>query len=508
LKNKITVDARINDARIDRRIYGHFIENMARCIYGGVLKNKRTGDPRGPWELRDDLVDIVKKLRAPVMRWPGGLYADGYHWRDGIGSADARPLKRNRYWSKYGPVTRVLDTNAFGSDEYMKLLAKIGADPYVNVNFGTGSAVEAALWVEYMNGDKTTVEGRRRIEHGREKPWGVRTWGIGNETYGFWSLGHCPAKKYAMRYLEFRAAMEQVDQGLEYVAVGADHYFNKKWNREVLEVAADSIDLLSIHLYLPGLERRVGVLLAGARGGSAVIYKAIAASPVEYERRLRLAVDDIESVAGKDSSVGIALDEWNLWWKISQMQFPRWTLRDALFVCGVFHAMHRLANRVRMANVSQLVNMLGVITTLGDRICRTAIYYPFLMYSRLSQPLALRTEVACGSFETSRVGGIPAMTGVPALDCSATMSEDGKTIALFVINRHAEDSMESDIELSGFSPKGKVAVHSLNAPNTDAMNSYKDDEVVKVVESRVDVGDVLPRYVFPAHSATALVFKK
>jgi alpha-N-arabinofuranosidase len=507
LKTRIAVDAGKVEARIDRRIYGHFIENMARCIYGGLMVNERTGDPRGPWKIRDGIVETIKELEPPVIRWPGGLYADGYHWRDGIGPADERPLKRNRYWSRYGPATRVLDPNAFGSHEYMALMEALDARPYVNVNFGTGSADEAARWVEYMNGSAGTSEGTRRASHGREEPWDVRTWGIGNEMYGIWALGHTTPVDYAHRYIEFRKAMGESDPGLEYVAVGADHDFNKDWNREVLSIAADAIDLLSVHVYLPGPERIAGVLASRARGGAAAMYKAIVASPVEYERRLRLAVGDIESVAGKDSGIGIAFDEWNLWWTPLQLLFPRWTLRDALFACGVFHAMHRLAGRVRMANVAQLFNVLGLITTLGDRVCRTALYYPFLMYSRLAQPLALRSEVACNSFETPRVGGIPAMSGVQALDCSATASEDKNTLVLFVINRLATKSVQADIELAGFSPTGEVEVHTLDGPSAAAVNTYGDDEIVRVVSRHLDVGDALPRFGFPPHSATALVFK-
>jgi alpha-N-arabinofuranosidase len=237
------------------------------------------------------------------------------------------------------------------------------------------------------------------------------------------------------------------------------------------------------------------------------MYKAIVASPVEYERRLRQAVGDIESVAGKDSAVGIAFDEWNLWWSPVQLLFPRWALRDALFACGVFHAMHRLAGRVRMANVAQLFNVLGLITTLGDRVCRTALYYPFLMYARLAQPALLRVNTACVSFESPRVGGIPAMSSVPVLDCSATASENGKTVVLFAINRHSSEAQEADIEIAGFTPSGEAEVHTLDGPSPQAVNTYKDDEVVRVTKKSVDTGDVLPRYNFPAHSATALVFK-
>ena len=507
MKTRITIDPGLAVTTIDRRIYGHFIENMARCVYGGLLRNQRPGDPRGPWKLREDIVALTREMRPPVVRWPGGLYADGYNWRDGIGPVEARPLNRNRYWSRFGPFTRVLDPNAFGTHEYMALLDELGAEPYVNVNFGTGSAMEAARWVEYMNSSADTTEGTRRAGDGREKPWGVKTWGIVNEMYGFWALGNMPARDYGRRYLEFRGAMEEVDPGLEYVAVGADHYFNKTWNRDVLSVAGGGLDLLALHVYLPGMERLAGVALALARGGSAAMYKAIVAAPIEYERRLREMAGDIEAVLGKESQIGIAFDEWNLMWNPDQHLFPRWRLRDALFVCGVFHAMHRLAGRVKVANIAQLVNVLGVITTRGDRVCRTALYYPFLMYSRLAQPVSVAAEIACESFESPRFGGIPAMTNVPVVDCSVTASEDGKTLVIFAINRDPQEDVDCEIALSGFSPRGRVEVNCLSAPSVESVNTFDDDEMVTVRVRKADLSEVLPRLRLPAHSATALVLK-
>ena len=507
MKTRIKIDATATEARIDRRIYGHFIENMARCIYDGLLRNQRPGDPRGPWKLREEIVDMARELQPPVVRWPGGLYADGYNWRDGIGPLDARPLKRNRYWSRYGPFTRVLDTNTFGTHEYMSLISDLGAQPYINVNFGTGSAAEAARWVEYMNGAPDTTEGARRAGYGRKDPWSVHTWGIGNEIFAIWALGHMPARDYANRYLEFRGAMEEVDPGLEYVAVGADHYFNKSWNKEVLSIAADSIDLLALHVYLPGMERLPGTMAAQLRGGSCAMYKAIVASSVEYERRLRLMADDIETVTGPESKVGIAFDEWNLHWSPHQLLLPKWKLRDALFACGVFHSMHRLAGRVKMANIAQLINVLGVITTRGEKICRTALYYPFLMYSRLAGPLTLKTEVACASFESPRVGGIPPMTNVPELDCSVTLSDDGKTMVVFAINRNPQDDINCNIEITGFSPAAKAEVYCISAPSVDSANTFVDDEIVSMKDRSADLSEVLPRCRLSAHSATAVVLR-
>jgi alpha-N-arabinofuranosidase len=507
LKSTITIDARARGREVDRRIYGHFIENMARCTYGGILRNTRPGNPAGPWERNERVVELIKELDPPVVRWPGGLYADGYHFRDGIGPVAGRPLKRNRYWSRYGPALGFFDPFAFGSDEFMRLVADIGAQPYVNVNFGTGTATEAASWVGYMNATTDRVEGRQRAGYGHQEPWGVKTWGIGNEAYGLWSLCRMSASDYVDRYLDFKAAMSEADPGLEYVAVGADHYFNRSWNREVLQRAADEIDLLSIHVYLPGPERIAGVMAARAIGGSARMYGAIVASPIEYERRLRQAIKDIEDVAGEDSKVGIAFDEWNLWWTVQQLQFPRWTLRDALFACGVFHAMNRLSGRVRMANIAQIVNVLGVISTLGDRVCRTALYYPFLMYAKLAGPEALEVRCVTGSVETPRLGGIPAMTNVPLMDCLATRSGNGDSITLFTINRHPTDALLCRVELAGASPAGTVRVVTLDGPDVNALNTYRDDEVVSLRERQVEVGDVLCDFSFPAHSVTAMVFE-
>lgn len=504
---RIKVSAARPEGEIDPMIYGHFVENMARCIYGGLLRNEKPGRARGPWRLREDLAGYVRELRPPVIRWPGGLYADGYFWRDGIGPRESRPLLRNRYWSRYGPFTRVLDPNWFGSDEYMELVNDLGAEPYVNVNLGTGTAAEAARWVEYMNGDESTPEGRRRASFGHEAPWDVRYWGIGNEMYGFWTLGRSGALEYAKRYLEYRSAMSEVDPALRYVAVGADHYFKKDWNREVLEEAGGSIDLLSIHVYLPGPERMVDVAASRARHGETGLYRAILAAPYEFERRLWAAERDIRSVMGSGSGVGIALDEWNLWWKPSQLLVPRWTLRDALFVCGMFHAMHRTSDFVKMGNIAQLVNVLGVLSASGDRTYRSTMYYAFKLYRALAGHLRLGVEVECGRFESPRLGGIPAMDGVPLLDCSATMGSGKDGLTLFVINRHMTDDITAGIDIEGFDTGSRVEVRCLNGPAPGAANWYGRDETVRISESEADTGDVMPAYRFPAHSATALVFR-
>jgi alpha-N-arabinofuranosidase len=489
-------------------IYGHFIENMGRFIYGGILQNERPGRITGPWQRREDLLETVKEIRPPVVRWPGGLYADGYDWRDGVGPRETRPLRRNRYWSRFGPFTRILDPHWFGTHEYMDFIRDLDTEPYINVNFGTGTASEAARWVEYVNGSTDTLEGSRRAEHGEPEPWGVRYWGIGNEMYAIWTLGHSGPREYAKRYLEYRQAMESVDPGLSYIAVGADVRFSETWNREVLSEAGDKIDLMSIHIYLPGTEHQLGFTAHHLRHGSAGLYAPIVAASVEIETRLRDAWKDVEDVLGPENDVVIALDEWNLWWKLSQLIVPRYTLRDALFVCGTFHALHRTSEFVKMANIAQLVNILGVLSARGQRFYRSPLFFAFKMYATLAGTLRVSTSTECGSFASPRLGGIRAMDDVPELDCSATLSADEGVLTLFVINRSVSDSVEVDIGIEGFSPKGDVEVQCLNGPSAEAMNWYGRDEVVSIEKSVRDAGDVLPRCRFPAHSATALVMER
>jgi alpha-L-arabinofuranosidase len=508
MKTSVQVDAGAVEGEINECIYGHFIENMARCIYGGLLRNERPGNPRGPWRTNEDAVRMICELEPPVMRWPGGLYADTYNWRDGVGPLSARPLNLNRYWSRLGPATRVLDPHAFGSDEFMTLIDRIGARPYVNVNLGTGTPEEASAWVEYMNGAPETVGGGLRTSYGREKPYCVKLWGVGNEMYGGWAPGHLGPREYAARYLEFRRAMNEADDGLACVAVGAPAFLDKTWNREVLEVAGGGIDLLSIHIYLPSIETAPLVAIQRRLSGDEGMFKAIVAAPLECEGVLRSAAADIKSVMGTDSAVKVALDEWNLWWKPSQVLVPRWTLRDALFACGMFHVFHRCSRFLEMANASMLVNVMGLIRVSGSRAWRTALYYPFLMYKRLAGSRSLRSRVSCGSFNSPRLGRIPPIGKVPLLDCSATMSPDGRTVTVFVINRHMTDDIEADVSLDGFEPAGEVEVHCLNGPDALAENIYGADEVVSVGRASLDAGEVLPRYRFPAHSATALVLKE
>lgn len=504
-ENLIEVDASKKTGKIDYKIYGHFIENMARSIYGGIVKKEKPG-VLSPWVLREEMVKYLKDVGAPVIRWPGGLYADGYNWRDGIGSPKARPLRRNKYWSRYGPITRFLDPNAFGSHEFMELIESVGAQPYINVNFGTSTAEEARDWVEYMNGSKSTFGGRQRAANGREEPYGVKLWGIGNEIYGFWALGHRGPAEYANGYLEFRDAMKEADDGINLVAVGSDHYFSDTWNRKVLEIAGEWIDFLSIHVYLPGWERILEVLASAARHGPEGVYRAIVSAPLELERRLIQVEEDIKEVMGSVGKPAIALDEWNLWWNMGQLFFPRWNLRDALFISGVFHVFHRHANTVKMANIAQFANVLGVVSARGEKVHRTAIYYPFLMYTNLSEPVVVETSFKGETFSSPAFGGIQKVSDIPILDVSSQLSEDGKTLVLFVINRDMANDVEAQIKLEGYNPSGNAYIYLLDAPDVLSVNTVSNDRKVSVSCSSVDVGETLPNCTFPAHSVTALVF--
>lgn len=414
---------------IDRKVYGHFIENLGECIYGGIWDDTPTPPVRViHGGLRTDVLELIKALKPPVVRFPGGLYADAYHWMNGIGEPSKRPTLINGYWGMFGEIYAPPDTNQFGTDEFMAFLEEIGAEGYINVNYSTGTPEEAAGWVEYVNGSTDTIFGRMRAENGHPEPYNVKIWGIGNEIYGWWAFGHTDAESYARRYLEFADAMLKVDPSIKLTAVGADN----DWNRKVLDIACEKIDYLTIHTYLPG------GYYPRLRNTKEEYY-AIVAAPLFVERTLR-EVERVLMEKPCDKEIKIALDEWNVSWLLNIPSYGKeFRTREMIYTAGMFAVFHRLANLLGMANYAQLVNVLGLIYTTETSAWVTPPYYAFLLFSNYSYPYALSVTVHSPVFSSPRTGDIPPMEGVPFIEATATTDGRGK-ISIFLINRDAEKS--------------------------------------------------------------------
>lgn len=348
---------------IDPMIYGQYLEHVEDCVDPGLI---------GDDGLHLEVIEAARDLQVPVVRWPGGCFADLYDWRDGIGPVADRPVRRNWHWGG-----DEVERNRFGTHEFLSWCEQVGAEPYINVNLGTGTLVEALRWLDHCNGTATTadVEERRRL--GREEPWQVRYWGIGNETWGHWEAGRMSASRYADVLDNWADFFKRNDPSARIIGVGSSGADDREWDETVLERAGTHIDLLSLHLY-----------------GSQVIDEqdrlSVVHNPAFIEKRIGdLATRVRDHNARRGTHVAITMDEWNIRHYRrhgDQVRLDRSDPRtgvDALFAAGVFHAMIRQADVVRMANYVFLVNGNGVLRSKDGTVTTTALAPVFRLYREL-----------------------------------------------------------------------------------------------------------------------------
>jgi alpha-L-arabinofuranosidase len=438
VKASVHVDSGKTLGTINPMIYGHFVEHLENCVYGGIW------DKDGK-NLNQDVVELVKEMAPPVIRYPGGNFASDYHWEDGVGPAEKRPKRYNRAW-------HVEDSNRVGTNEFLAFCRQTGAEPLLVVNDGSGTAEEAARWVAYCNEEADGPVGALRAEHGFPEAWKVRYWGLGNEVWGDWQIGHTDAEGYVERIRPFIRLMKEADPDIRLVAVGLDHLEGdprraEEWNRTVLEGIGKDIDYLSFHIYQPSEE--------GYRPAydQEKLYRSMTAAPLSVEDAILRMADLVREVLpGEDAEAGsgcrpaIALDEWNAKYPpgagARTMHQQRYTLRDSLYVAGMFHVFHRYSRVMGMANLALLVNALpAVIKDEGRPAALSPVGLPFLLYRKMKGEV-LESRVESPRFDAPALGlNISEKKGVPFLDASLTADQERGRFTIALINRHPRRSM-------------------------------------------------------------------
>jgi len=484
---KIKVDAERRIGEIHGNIYGHFVEHLGRCIYGGIHEeDSPLSDERG---FRKDVLEVVKNIRCPLLRWPGGNFASNYHWEDGIGPKDERPVRFDLAWNKE-------ETNRFGTDEFIEYCRAVGAEPYICVNIGTGNLDEAIHWLEYCNSTGNSYYAKLRAKNGHPEPYRVKYWGVGNENYGEWQVGYKSAKEYAKVLREYAYFMKVVDPTIKIIAVGAD---DPDWDLEVVKTAGKYIDYISNHQYL----------------GSDDYYETVA-SVYWVKKRLEVLKSVIEiaqPLMKEKEKVKIALDEWNIWYRGNQENDleENYALKDGLFAAGIFIVLHRLCQSVTMANLAQLVNVLGAIHTDTQRLYLTSIYRAFDLFVNHTGEIVLDTLVMSETYNIKGKGffGLREfkLANVPYLDASATLSRSKDKLYIAAVNYHKEEDIECSISLEGFSLKEEAKIYELNGPDVMAVNDFDNPERISIKDKTIK--NISPGfdYVFPAHSATIIELK-
>ncbi len=467
---KLDLDRRLGS--VDRRILSGFAEHLGRCIYGGIYdEGSPLADENG---FRTDVIEAVKALRPPVLRWPGGNFVSGYHWTDGIGPQDARPRRLELAWHSEEP-------NRFGTDEFLRFCEVVGTEPYLCANMGSGSMDEAQAWVEYCNGSADTEWVARRRANGREHPYGVRYWGLGNEMYGPWQIGALSAGDYVKQAREFAKVMSWTDPEIELVACGENGLSD--WDRVVVEGLADQVRWHSIHIYTGSDDYWTDVL-----------------SPHQAERALRRVAALIADTRYRKRiahPIHVAYDEWNVWFREREAGLEeRYTLADALAVATYLHAFVRHSRVVRMANLAQLVNVIAPIVTSPDGLFLQTIFHPLRLFADHLRPVALDVHVDCDTHEHVDVevaGGWPHRVGdlgpFPLLDATAMRDQDGDGLTLSVINRSPSDAVDAAIRFADPFESRAMRIERVLGPDPQATNSFEQPDRVGVHTESGTLGD-------------------
>lgn len=437
---RIAIDRDFTIGRADPRLYGSFVEHLGRCVYGGIYEpDHPTADDNG---FRQDVLALVRELGVPFIRYPGGNFVSGYDWRDGVGPRTERPTRLDLAWA-------TTETNEVGTNEFAAWAKRAGAEVNLAVNLGTGDIDGARSLVEYCNHPGGSYWSDLRRAHGVAEPHAIRTWCLGNEMDGPWQIGHKTADEYGRLAHETAKAMRWVDHTIELVACGSSNPqmpTYPQWEATVLDHLYDDVDYLSLHIYL----RKSG------DDSSSFL-----AQPLVMDEQIRTVIAACDYVKAKKRSpktMCLSFDEWNVWYHMRDndkalMRNHPWqvappltediyTLEDALVVGGMLITLLRYADRVKIACLAQLVNVIApIFTVTGGPAWRQTIFYPFLHTSRFGQGTVLDLRVAGPHYATAE------FDRVPLLDAIATIDEEVGSLSIFAVNRSQDEALalESDL---------------------------------------------------------------
>jgi alpha-L-arabinofuranosidase len=484
---KIDLDRPVG--QVDRRIMSGFTEHLGRCIYGGLFdEGSPLSDENG---FRTDVIEAVRRLAPPVLRWPGGNFVSGYHWTDGIGPKDKRPRRMDLAW-------HAEESNRFGTDEFMRFCEVVGAEPYLCMNMGTGTMDEAQAWLEYCNGTGNTEWANRRRENGHSEPYRVRYVGLGNEMWGAWQIGQLSAEDYVKRARHYAKVLSWTDPDVELVSCGETGWSD--WDEVVIPGLAEFVRWHSIHLYTGSEDYWTNVL-----------------APHQVERAARITGGLIEKARYNQRiphPIHIAYDEWNVWFRerdgIDGLE-ERYSLADALAIATYLHAFVRHGSAIRMANLAQLVNVIAPIVTSPDGLFLQTIYHPLRLFADYLGTVALDVHVDCARHELTEAPlpdpwpyRVADLGPFPVLDAVATRSGPHGELMISVVNRSPDDDVTAEIQIAGSTGVTTAAVAEVNGPDWKVSNSFAQPEAVAVREGSIEKFESGIQYRFPAHSVTVM----
>lgn len=491
-QNHIVVNTDLGKETISRHIYGHFSEHLGRCIYGGYWVGEDSGIPNTAG-IRNDVVDALKELGIPNLRWPGGCFADEYHWMEGIGPRSERPTMINTHW---GGVT---EDNSFGTHEFLELCNQLDCEPVICGNLGSGSVREMSQWVEYLNSDNISPMTELRKANGRDEPWGVRYWGLGNENWG--CGGNMTAEYYTNEMRRYSTYTKNYGQNRLYKIAGGPNSGDYHWMETLMKDGnpGRSFQGVSLHYYT--------VCHNWARKGSATDF-----TEQDYFTTMQktLVMDElldnhirIMDKYDPRNRVGLIVDEWGNWHDVEPGTNPGFlyqqnTMRDALVASVNLDLFNKYCRRVKMANIAQTVNVLqAMLLTKENEIVKTPSFYVFKMYQVHHDATLLPSDVQCESYEMGD-------ENIPAISMTASKNDEG-TVHLTLSNLNPNKEIDLKCELRGME---NIKFEKGSVITGEKINSYNDfgknEEVTLADFDEVSVNNNQLKVKLPAKSVVML----
>ena len=482
-QTNVTIHADQGKVKINREIYGQFSEHLGSCIYGGLWVGEDSKIPNING-YRKDVFEALKALKVPVLRWPGGCFADDYHWMDGIGPKSQRPSLRNNNWGG------TIEDNSFGTHEFLNLCEMLGCEPYISGNVGSGTVKEMAQWVEYMTSDGDTPMARLRRQNGREKAWHVKYFGIGNEAWG--CGGNMTPEYYSDEFRKFNTYLRDYTGNKLYrIGSGASDY-DYNWTKVLMEKIGDRMQGVSLHYYTcSGWNGSKG---SATQFDTNQYYWALGKClEIEEVIKKHVAIMDEKDPQNK---VDLLVDEWGTWWDeepgtIAGHLYQQNALRDAFVAALSLNVFHKYTKRVKMANIAQIMNVLqSMILTDQEgtgHMVLTPTYHVFEMYTPFQEatylPLDLESEtirVTHDYFKPVDETRADGYRTLPLLSASAAKTQDG-SIVVALTNVSLDKAQELNINLEGYNAK-TVSGRILTAKNVADFNDFANPNKVQPVE--------------------------
>ena len=480
---KLTVYADHTRNKISKNIFGHFMEHSADVIYGSVYDpESRFADADG---FRKDVLEVLKEVQVPMLRYPGGNFVSNYHWEDGIGPKEKRPKVFDYAWLAE-------DDNRMGTVEFIKLCEKTGAEPYLCVNMGSGTAEEAMHWVEFCNGTGDTKYANMRRELGYEEPFHVKYWGLGNEMYGDWQFGACSAEEYAKKALDFAKAMKWMDPSIELIACGYD--LGSDWNYEVARVLKPLISHIAIHHY------SIGYDIFKEEDYNQCMY-----IPDYLTKLTNVAKASI--VAGTNDAltdIKVAWDEWNThaWDFEKDKNDCNYTLKNTILTAGILHSFIRSSDVVEIASYSPFVNVCGAIATDAEGVLKRAQYYVFELFSKVfrqcdgyvethmeGETYSLPEVIDYSNRKAEAKFALDAKSAqrivkTNYIDCVAAINYNHSRMSISLINKNSKDGYEVELSVLGSKVQWNTGkCYQIYHDDFEAYNTRENPENVSVKEA-------------------------